>query len=85
MATITIYTQTHRDAVLYSATEQDADVYDEKVDSYFDYLKREASESGHEIEFADQLAGQSYTVDDDNKDGHDFMQWEIQDFWTWYN
>ena len=85
MSTITIYTETHRDAVLYGATEKDADLYDDKIIEYFNYLQNEAKEAGHEIEFADQLSGQSYTVDNDDESGHDFMQWEIQDFWSWYN
>ena len=85
MANITIYTNTHRDAVLHGATEQDAELYDEKINDYFNYLQNQAQESGHSIEFANQLAGQSYSVMNDEKEGHEFMQWEIADFWTWHN
>jgi len=88
---VTIYTDTHRYACLDTPeiTDQDIQIYDDYINQYFVYVVEKAEEKGFNIEFSSELGGRSYSVGDDEPDkreaAHNFMLFEIKDFWLWYN
>ena len=84
---ITIFTKTHRESCLDGLGIEDAATYDARIDDYFNYVLDAALEEGIAVEFDnDYLSGRSYSVtDDDYNKGHDFMMFDVKDFWEWYN
>lgn len=83
--TITIYSETHREACLDGTPaenlEADTAEYDKYIGHYITYLQGLAKEDEIEIETADRAAGQSYHAD---TDGEDFFMMTHVDFWEWY-
>lgn len=90
MAKIIINAVTHRSACLDSLGEADAIAYDGAIDAYFAKLGEQAKAAGFEFEVDEHGQGPaSYRVTDerdqaDYEAAHNFMQYEISDFWSAY-
>jgi gamma-glutamyl phosphate reductase len=84
---IIINAVTHRDSCLHGSGAEDAAVYDEKIDSFFERLATAAREAGFELEIDQRGQGRySYIVDeiehDDYVAANIFMQSPEADFWA---
>ena len=85
MATITIHTDTFRDACC--ASTEDLAVFDENSARIFESIRSKASVQGMTVEVKDGRShGPSYTVDGDDYQGeeaaHEFMQSPAAEFWS---
>lgn len=84
--TITIYSETHREACLDGIPaenlEADTAEYDKHIGHYITYLQGLAKEDGIEIETADRAAGRSYHSDIDKED---IWMMNQMCFWEWYH
>jgi len=78
---ITIFSETHRDGHLYKASINDASVYDQKIDKYFEFLENKAKSVGFELEVLNRLSGLTYLAETDEE--HEFMIYGVPDFWEW--
>jgi hypothetical protein len=82
---IKIFSETHRDGCLdyENVSTNDASVYDQKIDKYFEFLEGKAKSMGFDLEVLDRLNGLSYWAETDEE--HEFMLYGIPDFWEWFH
>jgi len=80
---ITIFSETHRESCLYKSRTMDQNVYDQKIEKYFQFVQDIAKANGIELEIIDQQSTRSFRTETDQE--HEFIFYDIPNFWQWIN
>ena len=80
---ITIFSETHRESCLYKSRTMDQNVYDQKIEKYFQFIQDMAKANGIELEIIDQQSTRSFRTETDQE--HEFIFYDIPNFWQWIN
>jgi len=80
--TVTIYTETIKEAILDGPlTADDESIVEEQFDNYLEYIAETQSKWGRDVEFSTSLHVLSWSTSDEDECAMDC----IKPFWEWYN
>ena len=80
---ITIFSETHRESCLYKSRTMDQNVYDQKIEKYFQFVQDIAKANGIELEIIDQQSTRSFRTETDQE--YEFIFYDVPTFWQWIN